>query len=571
MGNRTDTLPRSLIGPEAVHPAASGAAEDPLPQDARCDAPERAYAAEADPARRRSLAQFFTPFPLARFMARWVLSGPRAAALLDPALGLGVFARAAAAESQGVHRLLGHEIDPLLAHRARGLLAALPERFTAQVVCGDYLESDWDVRFGGILANPPWLRFQEYAAREARLKSLEDRMGVRLGGLTNLHGLFLLKSLHQLEEEGRAAFLMPSEFLNAGYGRRIKEYLLSTRALRHAVLFDDARGLFPGAVTTACVLLLAKDGRASDVAFHRAAGTGDLDALYRTRISARPAAHRAGPGEDPPGIPAGPGTPGAGIVLPAGDLDAGTKWKGYWRETSPVRYRNAVPLSEFASVLRGIATGCNGFFLLSEAARLAAGLPPEALLPCISKARDADSPVFARGDFEALKGRGRPVWLLDAVGSSHPAVAAYLVEGRRLGADLRFLTRNRKPWYALENRPPAPLWMPVFHRGGHRPVLNRAAVRNLTAFHCLYPRPGAGALVDVLFAFLFTAAGRASARAEAREYGAGLEKLEPKDLAGTPVPDFARMAEADLDAVREAVGDEAAAERVLAEVFAPYL
>lgn len=509
MGYRSHPLPRLLI--TTVDPGA----------------PEQDFAATADPARRRSLAQFFTPFPLARFMARWVLAGDRAETLLDPALGLGVFARAAAVESEGVHQFTGHEIDPLLATRARDLLAALPERFATRVHCGDFLEADWEARYQGILANPPWLRFQDYAARESRLKALEERMGVRLGGLTNLHGLFLLKSLHQLEEGGRAAYVMPFEFLNAGYGRRIKEYLLGTGALRHTVIFDQAKDLFPGAVTTACVLLLAKEGSGFPVAFHRAAGGQDLDALYR--------AHIVGPSAVPP--------------KPAASLVAGTKWIGYWREASPVRYRNAVPLGRFANVLRGIATGCNAFFVLSEAARLAAGLPEESLLPCVAKSRDVPGTVFDRPRYETLRDRGRPAWLLDAAASEHPAVAAYLETGRLLGVDQRFLTRNRNPWYALENRPPAPLWMPVFHRGDLRPVLNRAGVRNLTAFHCLYPRPGAENLIDILFAWLLTSAGREAAKAEAREYGAGLGKLEPKDLAGTPVPDFTRMGEADLEGV----------------------
>ena len=496
------------------------------------DAPEAGYISDTDPAHRRRFAQFFTPFPVASFMARWVLDGRRRHNLLDPAFGLGIFARAVAGESQEAHRITGFEIDPSMAERSAAGLAALSDRIDLRLERSDYLESDWDNRFDGVLCNPPYLRFQEYAGRGARLRSLEERMGVKLAGLTNLHCLFLLKSLHQLGPGGRAAYIMPWEFLNAGYGARIKEYLLGTGALRHAVVFDTPKGVFAGAVTTACILLFDREGsgQPGEVAFHRAAAGQDLRLLYRERIAAATAA-------------AGPGT----RILPGSGLEPSVKWKGYWKATSPESYRNMVPLGGFAAVLRGIATGCNDFFTLDEASRLEADLPAECLLPCVSRARDVEGPVFRAADFGALKTLGRRVWLLDAEGRTQDEVGRYLEAGRRDKVHERFLTRHRTPWYALEKRLPAPLWVSVFNRAGSlKPVLNRAGVRNLTAFHCLYPRPGAEHLIDILFAWLLTDAARALVRENGREYGAGLEKIEPKDLAGALVPDFTLMSADDL-------------------------
>lgn len=519
--------------------------------DAVDDAPETRYAADTDPGHRRRFAQFFTPFPVASFMARWVLDGGRRRHhILDPAFGLGVFARAVAAGSEAAHRITGFEVDPVIADRSVPALEGLPGRIALGLERSDYLDSDWDGRFDGVLCNPPYLRFQEYAGRGARLKSLEDRMGIKLAGLTNLHCLFLLKSLHQLGPGGRAAYIMPWEFLNAGYGTRIKEYLLGTGALRHAVVFDSRRGVFAGAVTTACILLFdraGEGGSSRDVAFHRATAGQDLLHLYRGRIADSAAASP----------PAGAGfraldaghslSEGETRVVAVRELAASAKWKGYWKDTPYSGYLNMVPLGDFAAVLRGIATGCNDFFTLDEAARREAGLPGECLLPCVSRARDVEGPVFRASDFEALKTLGRRVWLLDAEGRAHAEVAAYLEAGRRDKVDERFLTRHRTPWFALEKRSPAPLWVSVFNRaGGLKPVLNRAGVRNLTAFHCLYPKPGAEPFLDILFAWLLTATARALVRENGREYGAGLEKIEPKDLSGSLVPDFTRMLPEDM-------------------------
>jgi adenine-specific DNA-methyltransferase len=240
--------------------------------------------------------------------------------------------------------------------------------------------------------------------------------------------------------------------------------------------------------------------------------------------------------------------------MPIRALDAGGKWKVHWSRGPRPSPAGLVPLSTYARVSRGIATGCNDYFVLDEASRMAAGLPRDCLLPCVAGARDAAGPVFRAGDFEANLAAGRKGWLLDAAGrEGDPAVRAYLEAGRSLGAHERYLTRRRSPWYAPEERPPAPLWVSVFNRAGSlRPVLNRAGVRNLTAFHCVYMLPGAEPWLELLFVWLLTARAKALVREQGREYGSGLEKIEPKDLAAAPVPDFPRMRESDREAVRQA-------------------
>ncbi|HLP42214.1 MAG TPA: N-6 DNA methylase [Fibrobacteria bacterium] len=506
----------------------------------RTESPEAAYLAASDPGHRRRFAQFFTPFPVADLMARWVLAGGETRRLLDPALGLGVFARAVAGRSLRPTQVVGYELDPALAARAEAVLADLPGGVSAEVRRGDFLASPWEERYDGILCNPPWSRFQDYVSRAARIREVEVGTGVRLQGQSNLHSLFLLKALSQLAPGGRAAFVVPSEFLNAGYGSAVKARLLEGGALRHAVVFDSRARLFPGAVTTACVLLLeapgGREGADADavVAFHRAGPEEDLEALWRDRI--------ATPG-------GGPGT----RREPAEAIDPGAKWRGYWDDTFPEGYGGKMVLGDWARVARGIATGCNAFFVLGEPERLAAGLPENCLLPCVARARDAEGPVFRPEDLTALRSAGRPAWLLDAEGKDHPGIKAYLERGIRDGAHLRFLTSRRSPWYALEERPPAPLWVSVFSRGGDvRPVLNLAGARNLTAFHAVYPAGPAATAAGLsqenvsllLFAWLLTPRARSLARAQAREYGSGLEKLEPKDLAAVPVPDFARLGKA---------------------------
>ena len=107
-------------------------------------------------------------------------------------------------------------------------------------------------------------------------------------------------------------------------------------------------------------------------------------------------------------------------------------------------------------------------------------------------------------------------------------VRGYISLGEETGADKRYLTASRKPWYAIENRKPSPIWVSVFNRKGLRFVRNIAGVSNLTTFHCVYD---AGVVdIDVLFGYLVTNVSKEIFMDNSRQYGNGLVKFEPNDL-----------------------------------------
>lgn len=111
-------------------------------------------------------------------------------------------------------------------------------------------------------------------------------------------------------------------------------------------------------------------------------------------------------------------------------------------------------------------------------------------------------------------------------------VATYIKNGEREGVHLRHLTSHRKPWFAVEKRHPAPIWVSVFNRSGLRFVRNEAGVANLTTFHCIYPQPSLfnEVTTDLLFAYLISDTAKLIFEDNMREYGNGLKKFEPNDL-----------------------------------------
>lgn len=128
--------------------------------------------------------------------------------------------------------------------------------------------------------------------------------------------------------------------------------------------------------------------------------------------------------------------------------------------------------------------------------------------------------------------------MLNAVGSRNENVRKYLQLGEEKGIHKKYLTSHRNPWYALENRPPAPIWVGVFNRKGLKFVRNEAGIRNLTTFHCFYLNMFYEHKANLILAYLISDIAREIFQDNRREYGDGLEKFEPNDLNDSKVIDF---------------------------------
>ena len=149
------------------------------------------------------------------------------------------------------------------------------------------------------------------------------------------------------------------------------------------------------------------------------------------------------------------------------------------------------------------------------------------------KAIDAKKPFFTTSDFQELKSSDKNIFLLNAINSTDSNVIEYLKKGESEKINEKFLTANRTPWYSLENRPPAPIWVSVFNRTGLRFIRNEANVSNLTSYHCIYLNQKNlfyRVDIDLLFAYLLTDTAKQIFEDNCREYGNGLQKFEPNDI-----------------------------------------
>ena len=85
--------------------------------------PEKEYSQFVSLEHRKKFAQFFTPFPIAQFMAKWITGNKKLETVLDPAFGLGVFARAIRQKNK-MCSIKGFDIDENILRQARHPYAA---------------------------------------------------------------------------------------------------------------------------------------------------------------------------------------------------------------------------------------------------------------------------------------------------------------------------------------------------------------------------------------------------------------------------------------------------------------
>lgn len=454
---------------------------------------------------RKRFAQFFTPFPIARFMAQWITANHKLQTVLDPAFGLGILARAIRQTNKECS-IKGFDIDESILREAKNIFNN--EKNTS-IQLKDYLFSDWENHYDGIICNPPYFKFHDYDNFTA-LKEIEEKLGLRLNGFTNLYTLFLLKSAYQLNVGGRAAYIVPSEFLNSDYGKLVKSYLIRNKLLRYIIIFDFEENIFDDALTTASILLFANDNEKTEVEFINIKTIDELFALQK-KLSGYPKIKTEN-------------------AIAFSDLNPEIKWRAYYQPQNANRFKNLVPFSNYGKVVRGIATGANEYFTFNQSKAKQFGIDEKYLLPCITKSIDVDSAFFTCDDFINLKQQDRLVYLLNAIRPTEPNLKKYLEKGEAEQVHKKFLTASRNPWYTLENRKPSPIWVSVFNRNGLRFIRNEAKISNLTTFHCIYLNMFSEPKVDLLFAYLLTDISKDIFNDNRREYGNGLQKFEPNDI-----------------------------------------
>lgn len=446
---------------------------------------------------KKKYGQFFTEPIIADFMTKISVTKDTKT-FLDPAVGPGIFVQKAYEIN---HNLIinAYEIDEKMVRKYDDNI-----KFDTNLNNEDFLYSD-ENKYDTIVCNPPYNKFQEIPDRKKLILDFENKYGIKLSGYTNYCMYFLIKSLNCLTENGKCVFIIPYEFMNCGYGEIIKEYFLKTKMLKYLIKFNNDLKLFSDAMTTSCILFF-ENSIHNCVNFIEIKEVAELQEVLNEKYMNL-----------------------KHISYEYDQLKSKEKWSKYFNKKNQI-YKNLINFKEVAKVKRGIATGNNKYFTLNVDNIKKYNLSKNVCKPCVTKSSDVTQLIMTESYFNNLVDSNKKMFVFDGRSKSTTDDMNYISYGEEIGVNKSYLNSHRDPWYGIEDKIEAPIWISVFSRDKLKVVRNEMLIKNLTTFHGIYMNEEYKDYANILFCYLQTPIAQNILRMNKREYGEGLDKFEPNDI-----------------------------------------
>ncbi len=202
---------------------------------------------------KESLGQYFTPYPVAKFMASLFPKTNTAIKLLDPGAGIGTLS---CAFLERIHRekwntshihITAYDIDASVQSNLQENIeseSSLLENCDFEVFNTNFLEKTsfeyvWNINqnYTHVIMNPPYKKI---------LTNSLERQAARCFGFetVNLYSAFLGASIALTESNGYIVAIIPRSFCNGVYYKPFREFILKNCAIKHIHLFESRSDAF---------------------------------------------------------------------------------------------------------------------------------------------------------------------------------------------------------------------------------------------------------------------------------------------------------------------------------------
>ncbi len=473
---------------------------------------------------------YYTPKPIADFLARWAIRDA-SANILEPSCGDGIILESIAktlitlgASVNDFHSTIhGIEIEAEEIQKAEKRLMKIGVPVSAATFHrGDFFSycrshlSDTH-KFDVVAGNPPFIRYQNFIEehRVAAFKLMEA-VGLHPNRLTNAWVPFLVASSLLLNEHGRLAMVIPAELFQVNYAAEIRQFLSDFYSKLTLITFKKL--LFEGIQQEIVLLLGERNG--DDKSGIRTVELESIAALgsYKYRD------------------------------FNGGDLKpmdhSKEKWTQYFLHTDEILLlrdlRNDRRISKTGDLINvdvGVVTGENRFFVLNKK-QLDEYRLGNYVQAIVSRSGHAEGIAFSKEDWEKNIEKGLQTFLFVApdkpIEKQSKAVKSYINKGEMEHVHKGYKCRIRKRWFVVPS-----IWNPhvfILRQVHDYPklILNGAKATSTDTVHrgnfidLKQKRKIAAAFLNSLtFAF---------AEVSGRSYGGGVLTFEPSEIESLPIP-----------------------------------
>ena len=498
------TPPEELM--EAIRQSI-GSEQDPL---------SALYEASISAANRRRLGTVFTPKLLVDYMVEQAakeLSSPPAC-VIDPGAGVGAFTIAAARRWPSA-RVVAIDVNVV----TLGLLAARlafeadhPEcsEDVAQIdlVHQDYLDAlpaffEGDAA-GPVLAlgNPPYTRVQELP--DSMRKRAVDLSGdILKSGHANLAVIFQAATLTSMRNDDVSCMVLPGSLSYTHASHGLRHTLWNSRRAVSVSRTRATTRAFTGRSVQAAVLLIgAERKKRTPMHFSRVEiSDGSLNTVEEWKQS------RSSPEPN--------------------------NW--FWISGSQHHSQedDVLYLSDVAVVRRGIATGANELFFLTDAET--SKMPEDVIVAAVPSLRGFSGETLDEAAHKTMGGDNARRWLL-SVPHDYPLSGALAARIREYEPEVkkRHLPSKRKLWYSITDFSRPQILIAPLSKSGFRVVLNEIEAVPSNNLFGISMRNGGSP--TPLAHWLRSDKGQSELRRISRRYHGGSFKLEPGSLAALRLP-----------------------------------
>jgi SAM-dependent methyltransferase len=452
---------------------------------------------------RRSLGAVYTPTVIVESILRWAANQPfMPARVIDPGAGTGRFLLAAAKFFPHA-KLFAVEIDPLptLLLRANASVLGVADRIT--FVNQDYRSISLEKILGPTLfvGNPPYVR---HHAIENSWKNWfatsAAKFGHKASKLAGLHVHFFMKTLTLAQTGDFGAFVTSSEWLDVNYGSLLRKLLTSHLGGIRVSVFQPDLLPFSGAMTTSAITTFKLGWQNESFILNSATNLESVDDME------------------------------SGVAVSRKELASQPKWSQHLHGLKNM-HSAGIELGELFRVHRGQVTGLNQIWIESAETPK---IPDRFLYPAVTRGRELTE---CEGKIASKKALRRVIDLPQNLEALTPKertqVEEFLEWAANNGATNGFVARNRKAWWSVGLREPAPILCSYMARRQPVFVVNDSGVRHLNIAHGLYPRkPMSNAILAAVAEYL----NGNTKPGSGRTYAGGLIKFEPKEIERLEIP-----------------------------------